>query len=141
METSLAKKVSEIGFRGGKSIIKYSENPEHLRVILSEGLFQALSLFSDVKEESVALMMSGILEDYQYEPVDVITEAIKDIASGRRKIYGRVTPNDIREVIQDKLEKVAEQRERDHEEKKKEAYIPRGKQTSLRDYIKGEKRK
>ena len=136
MTTDLVKTVSQIGFRSGSGLIRSCENPEILRKVLSEGLFQALSLYSDVKVESVQLMMSSILDDFQYEPADVIIDAIKDIAGGKRKIFGRVTPNDIREVIQEKLELVAIERERKHDEQKKGTYIERGSDKSVRDWIK-----
>ena len=139
--SNIVKTVSEIGFKNGSKLIMASNNPDALRKVLSEGMYQALSLYSDVKVEAVQIMMKSIMEDYKYEPVEVIEQSIKDLAGGKKKIFGRVTPNDIREVIQENLEKVAQQREANHEAKKKESYIQRGKQTSLRDYIKGQKRK
>lgn len=141
METSLAKTVSEIGFRSSSGLIRSCDNPELLRKVLSEGLFQAVNLYSDMTPESVSLMMGAMLDEYQFEPTDVIIEAIKDLASGKKKIYGRVTPNDMRELIKEKMELVAIERERKHEEMKKGAYVPRNGPTTLRDYIKGQKRK
>lgn len=88
-------------------------------MILTEGLFGAISMHSkETKEDNVFLMVSDLMEDYQYDPVDVITMAITDIRKGKRKIYGIVTPFDLREMVTENLELIAIQREREHNERK-----------------------
>jgi hypothetical protein len=104
-------------FRGGSTLLGYCEDPEALRKILSEGLYGALSLFSgDTGIDAVKVMMADIIEDYKYDDVSVIIEAIKDIRKGKRKIYGKVTPFDLREIITAKLEEMADMREGQHNE-------------------------
>ena len=58
------------------------------------------------------------MEQYQYEPVEVFTRVIKKLATGTRKIYGKVTPWDIQEMIGEELEQMAIERERQHEANK-----------------------
>ena len=115
MGTDLTTIASQIGFRNGSNLVRYSNNPEVQRKVLSEGLYQALSLYSDVKVETVSLMMSSILEDYKNEPTHIIVDTIKDLVGGKRKIFGRVTPDIIRGLMDEKIELLSEQREREHD--------------------------
>ena len=88
-------------------------------MILTEGLFGAISMHSkETKEDNIFIMINDIMEDYKHDPVEVITMAITDIRKGKRKIYGMVTPFDLREMITENLETIAIQRERDHNELK-----------------------
>ena len=113
--TNLAKAPLGLEWRGGNSIIAYCQDKEALKQILSEGLYQALSLYSkDTPESNIKVMMADLLETYQYEPVSVIIDTIKDIRVGKRKIYGMVTPNDINELLTAKLELLSIERETIH---------------------------
>ena len=97
----------------------YCQDQNALRIILSEGLFQAISLFTrDTPEQNVKIMVQDILNDYKYEPVTVILKAIEEIRTGRVKVYGLVTPNDLREAINRQLEELAIERENEHQNSK-----------------------
>jgi len=115
MGTDLATIASQIGFKNGSNLVRYSNNPDVQRKVLSEGLYQALSLYSDVKVETVSLMMSSILEDYKNEPTHIIVDTIKDLVAGKRKIFGRVSPDIIRELMDEKIQLLSEERERQHD--------------------------
>lgn len=118
-ETSLVKKQLGLAWKGGNTLIKYCEDPAALRKILSEGLFGAINLYSnETREESVKIMVADMLTDYEYEDVSLILEVIQDIRKGKRKIYGKVTPFDLREMITAKLQEQAINRERKHQDQK-----------------------
>ena len=138
--TNLAKAPLGLEWRNGNAIIAYCQDKDALRQILSEGLFQALSLYSkDTPENNIKVMMADLLENYQYEPVSIIIDAIKDIRIGKRKIYGMVTPNDINELITAKLEEKSIEREQEHEQRKGYNTSSAEKRTSgrLSDYFEG----
>ena len=59
-----------------------------------------------------------MLEKYKYDPIAVFINVINKIIGGERKIYGIVTPNDIKEMIDDELEVLAIDREFKHNERK-----------------------
>jgi len=116
--TSLVKKLSGIGLKTGGELICHLDQTA-TRKILSEGLYEAVSLYNtETKPEQIKVMVADLMEDYSYDPAMVIVDVIKDIRKGKRKIYGRVTPNDLREMITEKLEQVAIERERRHQEAK-----------------------
>jgi len=107
-------KLMKIGLTNGK-LVKYSKDPETLRKVLSEGLYQAISLYTnETKAEHVKIMMADVLEDCKFDPIEVITETITDIRKGRVKIYGRVTPDVLHDLITQKRETIALARERQH---------------------------
>ena len=143
-ETTLAKRQLNLEWRGGNTtVIKYCIDQEGLRKVLSEGLYQAIKMQSkDTSEENVTQMIRDVLEDFQYEPLEVITMAITDIRKGKRKIYGMVTPFDLREMITNNLELIAIQREREHNERKGHAEVEVSKRHSGRisDHFKIEKK-
>jgi hypothetical protein len=97
----------------------YCQDQNALRIILSEGLFQAISMFTkDTPEQNVRIMVEDVLRDYRYEPVTVILRAIEEIRTGQVKVYGLVTPFDLREAINRQVELLAIERERVHENNK-----------------------
>lgn len=117
----LAKKQFGIEWKNGDTdgLIKNCEDPEALRKILSEGFFQAFALYTnEVNKDGVSTMVKDMIEEYQFEPVAVLVETLKDIRKGKRKIFGRVTPSDLREMITEKLEVIAIERENAHAENK-----------------------
>ena len=119
MEMTLARKLSSIGWNTNGKLIVNCQNPEALKVILSEGLFQAVSLYSkDTSKQNIKLMLPALLEKFKYDPVEVFVKVIKKIVLGERKIYGMVTPNDLHEMILTELEEIAIDKENEHYENK-----------------------
>ena len=113
---------------GNRKLLRYfkGEEKEILRKVLSEKLFQAISLFTrETPEQNVSLMIGDILEDYSFEPVGVIISAIDNIRKGKYKVFGLVTPNVIREALAVELEDLAIERENEHL-RFKSADTPRG---------------
>jgi len=99
--------------------MKYCQDQEGLRRVLSEGLYQAISMHSkETTIDNIKIMVQDVIEDFELDPVEVVTMAIADIRKGKRKIYGMVTPFDLREMIHANLEIIAIQREREHNELK-----------------------
>lgn len=114
------KKRMGLAWSGGTStVIKYCQDKDALRKILSEGLFQAFSMFTkETPENNVKIMIKDVLEQYQYEPIEAITEAINDIRKGKYKIYGLVSPFILQGAITDNLKLISIEREREHQQKK-----------------------
>ena len=145
MQTNLAKNRLGLEWRvGNTSVIKYCKDKNGLRKILSEGLYQAIKMQSkETPKANVIQMIKDVLEDFENEPLEVITNAITDIRKGKRKIYGMVTPFDLREMITDNLEMVTIQREREHNDLKGHGDVEVSKRTSGRisDHFKIERYK
>ena len=117
--TDLQKKPLNLAWRDGNTIIKNCHDQEALKKILSEGLYQAISLYTkDTPEQNVRIMMDDILELYKFDDVTVIINAITKIRRGDFKVYGLVTPNIIKDAIHIELEELALNREREHEKNK-----------------------
>jgi hypothetical protein len=117
----MMEKENQLTKNSGKSfeIIRENKDPENLRKVLSLGLYKAISLHTkETSEENVKIMVTDILEDFAAEPIEVVTMAIADIRKGKRKIYGMVTPTDLREMITANLEKIAIHREQEHNARK-----------------------
>lgn len=113
------KRLYGLEWKGGSNVVKYCKDQDALRKIISEGLYNAISLFTkETPETNVSMMVADILEDYQHDSIDVIINAIKDIRKGKYKVYGLVTPSLIREAITDQLENQAIELERQHEKNK-----------------------
>jgi hypothetical protein len=142
--TNLAKSPFGLEWTNGNTLIKYCKDPEALRKTLSEGLYGAIALYSnETKKEAVKMMIADVLEDFAFEDVSVLVDTIKDIRKGKRKIYGKVTPFDLREMITEKLEEQAIKRERQHQDKKGHGDVELEERTSgrLSDFFKKDERK
>lgn len=136
---SVIHKSLGLSFKGGSTVIKYCENPDALRKVLSEGLYGAICLFSaDTNVDTVKAMIADVIEDYKHDDVSVIIDTIADIRKGKRKIYGKVTPFDLREMITEKLEKIAIDRESKHSDNKGFGEVEAGERKSgrLSDHFK-----
>ena len=143
-EINLVRKRYGLEWRAGNStVIKYCKDQEGLRKVLSEGLYQAISMHTrETTKDNVKIMVQDVIKDFELDPVEVITMAITDIRKGKRKIYGMVTPFDLREMITENLELIAIQREREHNEKKGHGNVEISKRHSGRisDHFKIEKK-
>ena len=110
--TNLVKKPLGLEWRGGNNLIASCKDQNALRIILSEGLYEAISLYTrDTPEKNVKIMLPELLEHYKYEPVSVFINAINKIKRGERKIFGLVTPHDMKELIEEELNEIAIARE------------------------------
>ena len=119
-ELILTKKaILKIGFKGGNATPATCTNKDLLRKVISEALYQSLTLYTrETPENNVKIMVHDILETYEHDSIDVITSAIKDIRTGKYKVYGLVTPNNIREAMIPYLEEQSIELERIHERNK-----------------------
>jgi len=146
--TDLTLTVSKIGFldgkQGKKALVRYCKDPEALRKVVSEGFYQVMSLYADTSEKAVSLMVPPLLEQYSSEPVEVFTNVIKKLATGQVKVYGRITPDLINELITEQLETLTLDREAEHADNKGYgAFDPGPRRSSriqepqrLKDYLK-----
>jgi len=97
----------------------YCQEQEALKKIISEGLYQAISLYTkETPELNVKIMVPVILEKWAMSPMSVVTNAIKKIMAGERKIYGLVTPHDINEMIQYEVELLSIEKDEEHYNRK-----------------------
>ena len=101
------------------NIIRYCKNKPVLYSIISEKLFESVSLYSkEITKDDVFLMVGDLIEDYKNDPIEIIINVIKKIRKGHIKIYGKVTPFDLRELIKKELEEISIIKENNHSGKK-----------------------
>lgn len=101
------------------NLIRYCKNKSELGTIISRALFQAVDLYSkETSQESVFIMVGDLLEDYSSDPIEIIINVVKKIRKGSIKIYGKVTPFDLRDLIQKELEGITMIRENSHHDNK-----------------------
>ncbi len=115
-QTNLAKRPYGLAWKGGnENLIMYCQDQDALKKIVSEGLYQAISLYTkETPELNVKIMVPVILKKWEMSPMSVITNAIQKIMAGERKIFGMVTPHDINKMIQDEVELLAIDQEEQH---------------------------
>ncbi len=101
------------------NLIRYCKNKDELGTIISRALFEAIDLYSkEVSQNSVFVMVADLIEDYQADPVEVIINVVKKIRKGHIKIYGKVTPFDLRELVKTELEDIVIIKENSHHDNK-----------------------
>ena len=106
--------VTKIGFPNGEHMHPAQcNNPEQLRTVVSESLYQSISLFSkETPLNNVKIIVHDLLEDFKHDDIRIVLNAIADIRKGKFKIYGMVTPHTIREAMKPYLENTAIELER-----------------------------
>ena len=119
-QKNLVKRPYGLAWKGGNNnLIIDCQDQDALKKIISEGLYQAISLYTkETPELNVKIMVPVILEKWRMSPMRVVTNAIKKIMAGERKIYGLVTPHDINKMIQDEVELLAIDQEEEHYDRK-----------------------
>ena len=101
-----------------RCLLSQAEQKGEIKTVLSASMFAVMSLYQDVKPEAVSLVMDGFFEEFQHEPIDLFINVIKQIQTGKKKVYGKVTPDIIRECIVEQLDELAIARENEHNERK-----------------------
>ena len=100
-----------------------NEIPEQKEVhmAISGALYSVANLYSDVDPKALTETMDAFYREFKYEPLSVFIDVINDFKTGKVKVFGRITPNQIRESIMDKLDKIARERENAHLDRKGDA--------------------
>jgi len=88
---------------------------------ISGAMYGVANLYSDVNPKALTATMDAFYNEFKYEPLSVFIDVINDFRTGKIKVFGRITPNQIREAIMDKLDKIARERENAHIERKGDA--------------------
>ena len=81
---------------------------------ISGALYSVANLYSEVDPKALTETMDAFYREFKYEPLSVFIDVINDFKTGKVKVFGRITPNQIRESIMDKLDKIARERENAH---------------------------
>ena len=100
-----------------------NEIPEQKEVhmAISGALYSVANLYSEVDPKALTETMDAFYREFKYEPLSVFIDVINDFKTGKVKVFGRITPNQIRESIMDKLDKIARERENAHLDRKGDA--------------------
>lgn len=96
------------------TILKEVEEKKEVQMALSGAMYGVANMYSDVDIKALTATMDAFYREFQYEPLSVFIDVINDFKTGKVKVFGRITPTQIRESIMDKLDKIARERENDH---------------------------
>ena len=96
------------------TIIREVEEKKEVQMALSGAMYGVANMYSDVDIKALTATMDAFYREFQYEPLSVFIDVINDFKTGKVKVFGRITPNQIRESIMDKLDKIARERENTH---------------------------
>ena len=102
-------------------ILRESTETKAVKTAISAAMYSVCNLYHDVDVKSLSEMMDGFYREFEYEPISVFIDVINDFKTGKVKVFGRITPNQIRESIMDKLDKIARERENAHLDRKGDA--------------------
>jgi hypothetical protein len=100
------------------TIIREIPEAKAVKTAVSAAMYSVCNLYHDVDVEALSGMMDGFYREFQYEPLSVFIDVINDFKTGKVKVFGRITPNQIRESIMDKQLKIAIERENAHLDRK-----------------------
>ena len=96
------------------TIIREVEEKKEVQMALSGAMYGVANMYSDVDIKALTATMDAFYREFQYEPLSVFIDVINDFKTGKVKVFGRITPTQIRESIMDKLDKIARERENAH---------------------------
>jgi hypothetical protein len=102
-------------------ILRESTETKAVKTAISAAMYSVCNLYHDVDVKSLSEMMDGFYREFEYEPISVFIDVINDFKTGKVKVFGRITPNQVRESIMDKLDKIAREREDAHLDRKGDA--------------------
>ena len=103
------------------TILNECEQVERVQTAVSAAMYGVCNLYNDVDPQALTQMMDAFYREFKYEPLSVFIDVINDFKTGKVKVFGRITPNQIRESIMDKLDKIARERENAHLDRKGDA--------------------
>ncbi len=96
------------------TILLEVKEKKEVQMALSGAMYGVANLYSDVDIQALTATMDAFYREFQYEPLSVFVDVINDFKTGKVKVFGRITPTQIRESIMDKLDKIARERENAH---------------------------
>ena len=96
------------------TIIREVEEKKEVQMALSGAMYGVANMYSDVDIKALTATMDAFYREFNCEPLSVFIDVINDFKTGKIKVFGRITPTQIRESIMDKLDKIARERENDH---------------------------
>lgn len=100
------------------TIIREVEEKKEVQMAISGAMYGVANMYSDVDIKALTATMDAFYREFQYEPLSVFIDVINDFKTGKVKVFGRITPTQIRESIMDKLDKIARERENAHLDRK-----------------------
>ncbi len=103
------------------TILRECEEKKQVQMALSGAMYGVANMYSDVDIKALTATMDAFYREFQYEPLSVFIDVINDFKTGKVKVFGRITPTQIRESIMDKLDKIARERENTHLDRKGDA--------------------
>lgn len=103
------------------TIIREVEEKKEVQMAISGAMYGVANMYSDVDIKALTATMDAFYREFQYEPLSVFIDVINDFKTGKVKVFGRITPTQIRESIMDKLDKIARERENAHLDRKGDA--------------------
>jgi len=103
------------------TILRECEEKREVQMALSGAMYGVANMYSDVDIKALTATMDAFYREFQYEPLSVFIDVINDFKTGKVKVFGRITPTQIRESIMDKLDKIARERENAHLDRKGDA--------------------
>jgi len=122
--TKLSKQTIDITRLSNTSlntILNEVEEKRNVQMAISGAMYGVANLYSDVDPKALTATMDAFYHEFKYEPLSVFIDVINDFRTGKIKVFGRITPNQIREAIIYKLDKIARERENAHLERKGDA--------------------
>ena len=106
--------ISELPNTSLTTIIRELPDEKEVKMAVSAAMYSVANLYNDTDPKAIVSMMDAFYDEFKYEPLSVFIEAINDFKTGKIKVFGRITPNQMREAIQGKLEALAIKRENEH---------------------------
>ena len=103
------------------TILRETEEKRDVQMALSGAMYGVANMYSDCDIKALTATMDAFYKEFQYEPLSVFIDVINDFRTGKIRVFGRITPNQIREAIIDKLDKIARERENAHIDRKGDA--------------------
>ena len=103
------------------TILRETEEKREVQMALSGAMYGVANLYSEVDIKALTATMDAFYREFEYEPLSVFVDVINDFKTGKVKVFGRITPTQIRESIMDKLDKIARERENAHLDRKGDA--------------------
>lgn len=103
------------------TILNEVKEKREVQMAISGAMYGVANLYSDVDAKALTATMDAFYNEFKYEPLSVFIDVINDFRTGKIRVFGRITPTQIRESIIDKLDKIAKERENAHLDRKGDA--------------------
>lgn len=100
------------------TILNEVKEKREVEMAISGAMYGVANLYCDVDVKALTATMDAFYEEFKYEPLSIFIDVINDFRTGKIRVFGRITPTQIRESIIDKVEKKAIELENSHLERK-----------------------